>query len=122
MYRYKGRHTRIVFGEPLPEKPARPKPAYRNILAEALKVRDYLNEDTQRSYLDASYYFRVSRARISQLMKIVNNIPEDFIVIIGQSNDQAVLRRFSGKTLLRIAGMRNREDRQNYVRYLLETI
>lgn len=45
MYRYRGRHTRIVLGEPLPEKPLPAKPIYRNILAEALKVKDYLSQD-----------------------------------------------------------------------------
>ena len=122
MYRYKGRHTGIVLGEPLPGKPLPPKPVYRNILAEALKVKDYLNQDTQRSHLDASAHFRVSRARISQLMKIVNNLPEDFITKVGQSDDQALLRRFSGKTLLKIAGMPNQEERQGYIQHLLETI
>ena len=122
MYRYKGRHPRIALGEPLPEKPPEIKPIYRNILAEALKVKDYLNQDTQRSYIAASYHFRVSRARISQLMKIANNLPDDFIAKIGQTDDQALLRRFSGKTLLSIAGMHNQEDRQGYIQRLIETI
>jgi hypothetical protein len=121
MYRYKGHHTRIALGEPLSEKPLPPKPVYRNILAEALKVSDYLSQNTQRSYLDASSHFRVSRARISQLMKIVNNISADLIIKIGQSTDQALLRRFSGKTLLKIVGMQNIEDRQDYIQNLLNT-
>ena len=120
MYKYKGRHTRITLGEPLPDNPISLKPVYRNMLAEALKVKDYLSQDTQRSYPDASHHFQVSRARISQLMKIANNLPEDLIARIGQSDDQALLRRFSGKTLLRIAGMHNPEGWQDYIKDLMD--
>jgi len=37
-----GRHTRIVFGEPLPGKNLPPKPVLKNIVAEALKVKAFL--------------------------------------------------------------------------------
>jgi hypothetical protein len=122
MYHYKGRHTRIALGEPLPQKPLPLKSVYKNIALESLKVRDYLRQNTQRSYLDASYHFCISRARISQLMKIVNIIPENLITKISQSSNQVLIRRFSGKTLLMIAGMDNIKDMQRYIYHLLKTV
>ena len=38
MYKYRGRHTQIVFGGPLLARPLPPKPLPKNIVAEVLKV------------------------------------------------------------------------------------
>jgi len=54
MHRCCGRQTQIVFGEPLPAKPLPPKPVPKNIVAEALKIKAFLTEDPQRTYLHAS--------------------------------------------------------------------
>jgi len=42
MYKNRGRHTQIVFREPLPARPLPPKPVPKNIVAEALKVKAFL--------------------------------------------------------------------------------
>jgi len=118
MYRYRGRAIQIVLGDPLPKKPEPPKPLYKNIVSQAVNVRSYLNENSQRSYLHASQRFRMTRARVSQLMKIVNNLPSDFISQMTECQDQNLIHRFSGKTLLRIASLQTLQQRQEYIESL----
>jgi len=116
MFKYRGKGINIVFGEPLPPKTAPPpRPAPKNIAAEALKVRDFLAQDPKRSYLHASRNFNVTRARISQLMKIVKTLPTDFIEQIGHSDDYALIKHFSGVNLLKIAKMDTLDDRQEHI-------
>ncbi len=122
MYKYRGRQTRIVFGEPLPARPLPPKPVPKNIVAEALKVKAFLTEDPQRTYLHASQHLKVTKARISQLMKIADVLPQEFVEYMGRCEEQAVIRRFSGKTLLRIAGLGLPVRRQEVISALLERV
>jgi hypothetical protein len=120
MHRYRGRAIQIVFGDPLPEKHQPAKPLYKNIIAQAVRIRHFLTEDAQRSYLHASQEFRITRARVSQLMKIVDNLPSDFIAQMAECQDQRLIGRFSGKTLHRITSMNNPNDRKAHIQYLLE--
>lgn len=77
----------------------------KNIVAEALKVKTFLTEDPERTYLHASQRFKVTKARISQLMKIVDVLPLKFVAYMGGCEDRNLIKRFSGKTLLRIVGL-----------------
>jgi hypothetical protein len=122
MYRYRGRQNRIVLGEPLPARLLPPKPVPMNIVAEALKVKSFLTEDHQRTYIYASERFKITKARISQLMKIVEVLPEDFVEYMRRCEDQAVIKRFSGNTLLRIAGLESPIKRQQVIGQLMEEI
>jgi len=38
--------------------------------------------------------------------------------MMGQCNDQAIIKHFSGKTLLKIAGLNTSRQRQNYINKL----
>jgi hypothetical protein len=120
MYKYRTRHARIVFGDPLPEETPRPKPVPKNIIVEALKVKGFLAEDTQRTLQHASQRFKVSKARISQLMKIVDTLPGDFVANMGDCRDEVLIRRFSGRTLLRIAELETSKERQAVISELME--
>lgn len=122
MYKYRGRQTRIVFGEPLPVKPLPPKPVLRNIIAEALNIKSFLTEDPQRTYWHAGKRFKVTKARISQLMKIAGVLPQEFLDYMRRCEDQNVIKRFSGKTLLRIAGLESPNRRQQSIINLMESI
>ncbi len=122
MYKYRGRQTRIVFGEPLQARPLPPKPVPKNIVAEALKVKAFLTEDPQRTYRHASQRFKVTKARISQLMKIVEVLPEDFVAYMETCKDEVLVRRFSGKTLLRVAGLESPKRREKVIGHLMEKI
>jgi len=122
MYKYRTKYARIVLGEPLPEEAPLPKPVPKNIVAEALKVKAFFNEDPMRTFRHASQRFKVSKARISQLMKIVEVLPDDFVEYMGHCRDEVLIRRFSGKTLLRIAGLESANRRQEVISQLMEEI
>lgn len=119
MYKYRGRHTQIVFGEPLPAKPVPRKPAPKNIVGEALKIQAFFTEDPQRTLRHASQHFKVSKARICQLMKIVDVLPEDFVKYMGHCQDLTLIKRFSGRMLLRIAGLESSDRRKEAINYLM---
>ena len=110
MYRRRGRGTAISLYDPLPPLPQAPRPVYKNIVAMAVQVREYLIENPQRTQTTAGNHFGVTRARVSQLMTIVENLPDDFISIMKTTKDQSLLKRFSGKTMLRIANLKSSEE------------
>jgi len=118
MYRRRGRGTAISLYDPLPPLPQAPRPVYKNIVAMAVQVREYLIENPQRTQTAAGNRFGITRARVSQLMTIVENLPDDFISIMKTTEDQSLLKRFSGKTLLRIAGMPKIDERKLYIENL----
>ncbi|MFH1856143.1 MAG: hypothetical protein ABH836_02795 [Candidatus Omnitrophota bacterium] len=69
----------------------------------AVQVREYLVENPQRTQTTAGNHFGVTRVRVSQLMTILEKIPTDLISSLKTTEDQALIKRFSGKSLLRIA-------------------
>ena len=86
----------------------------------AVRVQEYLVENPQRTQTAAGNHFGVTRARVSQLMTIIESLPDDFISSMKTTKDQSLIKRFSGKTLLRIAGMPTTNDRQIRIKNLLK--
>ena len=115
MYRLRGRGTSISLYDPLPSRPLPPPPVYKNIVAMAVRVQEYLVENPQRTQTAAGNHFGVTRARVSQLMTILEKIPADLIASLNTTEDQTLIKRFSGKTLLKIASLRTPEQRQAYI-------
>jgi len=76
----------------------------KNIVAEALKVQDFLFSDPSRSYRHAAEEFGITKARISQLLRILKAMPPEFVAHMAVCNEREELKRFSGKELLRMAG------------------
>jgi hypothetical protein len=120
MYKYRTRYARIVLGDPLPKETPLPKPVPKNIVAEALKVKAFLAEDPTRVFLHASQHFKVSKALISHLMKIADALPLEFVDYMGRCEDQKLIRWFSGKALLRIAGIESPIRREQVIGQLME--
>jgi len=119
MYRRRGRGTAISLYDPLPPLPQAPRPVYKNIVAMAVQVQEYLVKNPQRTQTAAGNHFGVTRARVSQLMTIIENLPDDFISIMKTTKDQSLLKRFSGKTMLRIAARTSADERKELIeRYL----
>ena len=115
MYRRRGKGTSISFYDPLPALPQQPAPVYKNIVLMAVKVEEYLKENPQRTQTAAGTHFGVTRARISQLMTILEKLPDDFISIMKTTENQILIKRFSGRTLLRITALSTPEQRQSYI-------
>jgi len=115
MYRRRGRGTAISLYDPLPPLPQAPRPVYKNIVAMAVQVWEYMVENPQRTQTAAGPHFGVTWARVSQLMTIVENLPDDFISIMKTTEDQSLLKRFSGKTMLRIAALSTPEQRETHI-------
>ncbi|HEB74939.1 MAG TPA: hypothetical protein ENJ04_01125 [Nitrospirae bacterium] len=53
-------------------------------------------------------------------MKIVDLLPEDFVAYMRHCKDEALIRLFSGKTLLRIAGLESAKERDEVIDGLME--
>ena len=115
MYRRRGRGVAISLYDPLPPLPHAPRPVYKNIVAMAVQVREYIIENPQRTQTAAGNRFGITRARVSQLMTILEKLPDNFISIMKTTEDQSLLKRFSGKTMLRIAGLSTPEQRETYI-------
>ena len=125
MYKHRGRKSMISFGIPFPERPRRlrrPPPIYKNMVQEAVKVQKFLTEDPSRTYRSASQEFNLTRARISQLMKIANNLPKDFIEKMKACEESRVLKMFSGKQLLRITALKTEGERQDEIKRLSHSL
>jgi len=102
-YRRRRRGIEISLGEPFPANAPKPPKKPKNIARFALDVKAYLASNPGASHSDAAKQFKVSRARISQLLKIADNVPSTFIEKLSRSVDVILLKRFSGKALLRVA-------------------
>ncbi|MFH1328627.1 MAG: hypothetical protein ABIH76_07305 [Candidatus Bathyarchaeota archaeon] len=100
----------------MPKLPQKPRPVYKNIVAMAIKVSEYLETDTQRTYTSAGNHFGVTRARISQLMTIFEKLPDDFIEKMGECEDWNILKTFSGKRLLKISGLENERNKREAIK------
>ena len=88
----------IAFPEPTPKSIKKPK----NIARIALDVKAYLKINPYASYGDAAEHYNMSRARISQLIKIVDNLPLHLLKRLSETNDPALLKKYSGKRLLQM--------------------
>ncbi|MDP3041251.1 MAG: hypothetical protein Q8N62_00735 [Candidatus Omnitrophota bacterium] len=121
MYRRRGQDTAISLYDPLPARPLPPPPVYKNIVAMAVRVQEYLVENPQRTQTAAGNHFGVTRARVSQLMTILEKIPADLISSLKTTEDQTLIKRFSGKTLLRIAGINELSDRKLYIKSMTKS-
>ena len=108
-----------------PKKPVISK----NIVAEALKFQSDLPEDSfrqntggsvsvlrrTRTYEEAVHHFGISRARVSQLMEILRQLPETFLASMKDCPDSNVLTIFSGRQLIRISRLATSEKREQTI-------
>jgi len=62
--------------------------------------------------------FRSHPGTISQLMTIHDKLPDDFIEKMGECKDQNLIKRFSGKQLFKIAGLKNEHNRRETLKSL----
>jgi len=99
-YRRRRKRVEISIGEAFPEPALKPVKHPKNIARFALDVKNYFKSNPGVSHSDAASHFKVTRPRISQLLKIAKNLPEQLLTELAESNDLAKLKHYSGKRLL----------------------
>jgi hypothetical protein len=52
-------------------------------------------------------------------MTIIEKLPDYFINTLSETTDQDLLKRFSGKTLLKIAGLGTLAQRESHIRSIV---
>jgi len=55
-------------------------------------------------------------------MKIADALPQKFVDYMGRCEDQVIIKRFSGKKLLRIAGLKSNIKRQKELEHIIAKI
>ncbi|MFA4889959.1 MAG: hypothetical protein WC628_10380 [Candidatus Omnitrophota bacterium] len=110
----------IRFGDPLPEKPQRAKRIIQNTIYEGLKIQAFINNGPGRiTWAKASEELNISDSKLAHLLKIVNNLPPDFIKDMKLCNNEEKLKIFNGRRLLQISRLKTEKERQNEIERLL---
>jgi len=122
VYKRRTKRFELSIDQPFPTLALKPVKKPKNIVRIALKVKAYTTINPGHSYSLVAENFNVSRARISQLLKIIDNLPAYFIRKIEETEDPILLRSFSGKKLLKIANLETKQRRQKEIKQLLKTL
>ncbi len=101
MYKRRTRSWEISFGLPFPAPEQKQIKEPKNIAKFAYDVQTYLTLSPKHSQSDAARHFKVSRARISQLLKIANNLHPQLFKKLIETDDSFELKKHSGKFLLK---------------------
>jgi hypothetical protein len=107
IYKRRNRRLELSIDQPFPAPTPQLARMPKNIVKIALDVKAYTEVHPGHSYSLVAENFNVSRARVSQLLKIINNLPTYFIKKLQETKDPIMLRRFSGKRLLKLASLTN---------------
>jgi len=118
VYKRRNRRLELSLDRPFPEMVREIKKP-KNIVRIALDVKAYLTINPNSTQTMVAEHYKLTRARISQLLKIVDNLPAHFIRKIEESEDPILLRRFSGKRLLKIASFQTQEHMDSAIEALM---
>jgi len=116
------RSKRILLSliDPLPPVPIRKPRVCPNTIREALKIRTFINSGPSRiTWAQTRKALNISESKLAHLLKIVNQLPADFIENMRSCDDQAKLRIFTGRRLLQISRLRTERERRNEIERLL---
>ena len=110
----------IRFGLPFPEKPQQPKRIHKNIIYEGLKLQSFINNGPSKlTWARARKELNISESKLAHLLKIVNNLPSDFIENMKSCNDPRMLKIFTGRRLLKISRLKTEKERRAEIKRLL---
>lgn len=110
LYKRRRKRLDISISQPFPDVVPKPIKRPRNIVRQALHVKAFLSINPNLSYIHATENFNLTKARISQLVKIVDNLPARFVKTIEETEDTTLLRRFSGRQLLKLTTFKTRDN------------
>jgi hypothetical protein len=120
IYTRRSKKQLIRFGDPLPEKPFRAKRIIKNTIYEGLKIQAFINNGPGRiTWAKASKELQISDSKLAHLLKIVNNLPPDFVETMKSCNDEETLKIFTHRRLLQIARLRTDKERRDAIEHLL---
>ena len=115
----RSRKILLSFFKPLPPVRIRKPHIYKNTIVEALKIKEFINNGSGRiAWAKACKELHISESKLAHLLKIVNKLPSDFIENMRPCTDQAMLRTFRGRVLLRISRLKTEEERREEIRHL----
>ncbi|PIQ89713.1 MAG: hypothetical protein COV72_01655 [Candidatus Omnitrophica bacterium CG11_big_fil_rev_8_21_14_0_20_42_13] len=110
----------IRFGDPLPEKPQRAKRIIQNAVYEGLKIQAFINNGPDRiTWARTRKELNISESKLAHLLKIVNNLPPDFVETMKSCTDENMLKIFHGRRLLKISRLKTDKERRNEIERLL---
>ncbi|MFH0762542.1 MAG: hypothetical protein V1925_01475 [Candidatus Omnitrophota bacterium] len=110
---YRSRKQLIRFGDPLPEKPHRAKRIIKNTIDEGLKIQAFINSGPERiTWAKTRKELNISESKLAHLLKIVNNLPQDFIEKMKLCDDPRKLKIFNGRELLNIARLKTEKEQR----------
>jgi len=104
-------HTRIVFGEPLPVKPLPQKPVPKKHIRRFVVIARSPSKWTTKQSMTT----RLLRYARKDSKMIADILPREFVDYMGGCQNQTLIKRFSGKTLLQIAGLESAIRRQQVI-------
>ena len=82
----------------------------KNPILEAKKYLKFLEENPNDSYTDAGKYFAVSRARITQMINLVNKLPKKVVDFVSKIKDPELLVYFTERRLRPLTQINNFDD------------
>ncbi len=120
MYIRRSRRILISFDNPLPPAPIPRHPVYQNAIAEGLKIQAFINNGPDRiTWAKTRKELNISESKLAHLLKIVNNLPQDFIEKTKLCDDPRKLRIFNGRRLLKISRLKTEKEQRTRIRRLM---
>ena len=116
------RSKRILLSliDPLPPVRIRKPRIRQNTIREALKIQAFINDGPSRlTWAQAQKKLNISESKLAHLLKIVNQLPADFVDNMKTCDDQATLRIFTDRRLLQISRLRTEKERRKEIERLL---
>lgn len=116
------RSKRILLSliDPLPPVRIRKPRVCPNTIAKALKIQAFINDGPSKlTWAQTRKELNISESKLAHLLKIVNQLPADFIENMKSCDDQEKLRIFTGRRLLQISRLRTERERRNEIERLL---
>jgi hypothetical protein len=120
IYTRRSKKQLIRFGTPLPEKSQRAKRICQNVIYEGLKLQAFINSGSTRiTWAQACKELKISESKLAHLLKIVNQLPQDFVENMRSCDDPQMLKIFTGRTLLKISRFKTEKEQWDEIKRLL---
>ncbi len=118
VYSRRTKRYELSIDQPFPASTPQEAKMPKNIAKIALEIKAYVDLNPGQPNTAVANNFNVTRARISQLLKIADKLPTNFITKLQETKDPIMLRKFSGKQLLKIASIQNRKHMEDAIEAL----